>query len=112
MNRTQAQQEMLKRKPKGIRYILENEDFIKEMLQQGESVTSIYEGLKATDTPPPITLDGFRKNINKQGWKKKKGKEQQETTTEENKKHSVLSNVDDAKSKPYHDSSVSADDLI
>ena len=114
MNNDDIKQAILEKKPKGVKYIHSHKTLIKELINEGESVGSIYVALKETDCPPPISKSQFYRHIKNLHWVKKSASPEKNTSStikESNPKHAAVNDTT-KHNDPIHDNAIDADNLI
>ena len=108
------------RKSKGVVYISKHHDVIRALINDGEKPGSIYEALKLSECPPPISRSQFYRHLNNfnltnqvKTEKPTSGIQQKSEPVREitDPKHAALGSLKRT-NESIHDSGIDADKLI
>lgn len=114
MDSKELRKVILGNKSKGVQYFETYLELIKELILEGESGGSIYEALKSSESPPPISRSQFYRHLRSRNLIKQNIKAEDETVTNKKThpvKHDVLNTLK-TNNEVLHDSGFDADKLI
>ena len=120
MDSEELRRVILSNKSKGVQYFETHLEMIKKLILEGETGGSIYEALKLSDSPPPISRSQFYRHLNKRNLiKKRSGADESINVTEKpgsdtkiyQARHDVLNTLK-TNNDVIHDSGFDADKLI
>ena len=66
MDSEELRKVILENKSKGVKYVITHLETIKKLISDGETPSSIYEALKLSTEPPPISKSQFYRHLKKQ----------------------------------------------